>query len=64
MKKKKRIRFEGCNYDCFNCIYEDCKCPAVFLNTEKATVEEQMAYIKKRNENAVLSQRMKKLKQA
>ncbi len=36
---KKSARFMGCNEDCFNCPYPDCRKPAHKMKTDKALTE-------------------------
>ena len=35
MKKAGRTRFKGCDEDCFNCPYPDCKKPVREMKTDK-----------------------------
>ena len=50
-KVGRRILFNGCDYNCFNCSYPDCLCPDVLVEQE-VSLEKQQIYLKKSRERA------------
>ena len=53
-KVGRKILFDGCDYDCFNCSYPDCICPDI-LAKEEISLEEQRAHLKKARERSLKS---------
>jgi hypothetical protein len=53
-KVGRKILFDGCNYDCFNCTYPDCYCPD-YLAEHEVTLEKQRIYLRKTRERAMRS---------
>ena len=53
-KVGRKILFNGCDYDCFNCKYPDCYCPDVLTN-EEYSLEKQRMHLKKIRERAELN---------
>ena len=51
---RKRILFNGCDYDCFNCKYPDCLCPDQ-LAKQELPLEIQLKCLKKTREEAIKS---------
>lgn len=51
-KGGRKILFDGCNYDCFNCSYPDCYCPDQLVKQEY-TLEKQRLYLKRTRERAL-----------
>lgn len=50
-KVGRKILFNGCDYDCFNCSYPDCLCPDLLVKKE-IPLEKQLNYLKKTREQA------------
>ena len=50
-KVGRKILFDGCNYDCFNCDYPDCLCPDLLVKKE-ISLEKQQIHLKKIRERA------------
>ena len=53
-KVGRKIIFDGCNYDCFNCSYTDCFCPDQIVKNE-ISLEKQRKFLKKTRERALRS---------
>jgi hypothetical protein len=53
-KVGRKILFDGCNYDCFNCTYPDCYCPDRLVEKE-ISLERQQNYLRKARERAMRS---------
>lgn len=50
----RKIIFDGCNYDCFNCNYKDCYCPDN-LAIQEFSLEKQRVFLKKTRARALRS---------
>ena len=50
-KVGRKILFDGCNYDCFNCSYPDCLCPDLLVKKE-IPLEKQRIHLRKTRERA------------
>ena len=50
-KVGRKILFDGCDYDCFNCSYPDCLCPDLLVKQE-ISIEKQRIYLKKIKERS------------
>ena len=53
-KVGRKILFDGCNYDCFNCDYPDCYCPDLLVKKE-ISLEKQRMHLRKVRERAELN---------
>ena len=53
-KTGRKIIFNGCDYDCFNCSYPDCLCPD-FLAKQELPLEKQRNHLNKTRERALRS---------
>ena len=50
-KRGRKISFNGCDYDCFNCVYPDCLCPDLIVKRE-IPLEKQLEYLRGKREQA------------
>ena len=50
-KVGRKVIFNGCDYDCFNCGYPDCICPDILVKQE-ISLEKQRMQLKKNRERA------------
>ena len=53
-KVGRKILFDGCNYDCFNCSYPDCFCPD-HLVIQEISIERQRDDLMKTRARALRS---------
>ena len=53
-KVGRKILFDGCDYDCFNCSYPDCFCPDQIVKNE-ISLDKQRNFLKKTRERAMRS---------
>ena len=51
-KVGRKILFDGCDYNCFNCRYPDCLCPDILVK-EELSQEEQRTLLKKSRERSL-----------
>ena len=47
----RKLLFNGCDYDCFNCNYPDCLCPDQLIKSE-IPLEKQLKSLKKIRERS------------